>query len=202
MQLQGGDSVRQKPTARRRQKPSRREIPGVSEIKNPLRPLENHCLRLLMFKPDLFLALESELKNSKFEPLSVDDFQSAEAQEAFLLLMEAINQQEASVNDFLIDHQPETLTEFLRQINAGVNLEGTPDERIYDDLFDTITRLRLVHIREAIDSIRFLVTELAGWEKNQIDERESLLEYNKKMTELTGERLRLEKALQPEINFQ
>lgn len=202
MQLQGGDTVRQKPAARRRQKPSRREVPGVGEIKNPLRPLENHCLRLLLFKPDLFLALEEELKNSKFEPLSVDDFQSAEAQEAFLLLMEAINQQDASINDFLVDHQPETLAAFLQQINAGVNLDGTSDERIYDDLFDTITRLRLVQIREAIDSIRFLVTELAGWEKTQIDERESMREYNKKMMDLTGERLRLEKALQPEINFQ
>jgi DNA primase len=203
MQLQGGDAtVRQKPAARRRQKPSRRDVPGMGEIKNPLRPLENHCLRLLLFKPDLFLALESELKKSQFEPLSVDDFQSAEAQEAFLLLTEAINQQEASVNDFLVDHQPETLATFLQQINAGVNLDGTSDERIYDDLFDTITRLRLVQIREAIDSIRFLVTELAGWEKTQIDERESMREYNKKMTDLTGERLRLEKALVPEINFQ
>ena len=202
MQLQGGGTARQKPVVRRRQKPPRRDVPGVGEIKNPLRPLENHCLRLLLFKPDLFLALEEELKNSKFEPLSVDDFQSAEAQEAFLLLMEAINQQDASINDFLVDHQPETLAAFLQQINAGVNLDGTSDERIYDDLFDTITRLRLVQIREAIDSIRFLVTELAGWEKTQIDERESMREYNKKMMDLTGERLRLEKALQPEINFQ
>jgi DNA primase len=202
MQLQGGDSKRQKPTARRRQKPSRRDVPGMGEIKNPLRLLENHCLRLLLFKPDLFSTLDNELKTNLFSPLSVDDFQSAESQEAFLLLIDAVSQQETSINDFILDHQPETLAAFLQQINVGVNLEGTTDERIYDDLYDTITRLRLVQIRESIDSIRFLVSDLAGWEKTQIDERESLREYNKKMTDLTGDRLRLEKALQPEINFQ
>lgn len=202
MQLQGGDVTRQKPTTRRRQKPSRRDVPGVGELKNPLRLLENHCLRLLLFKPDLFSTLDADLKNNLFSPLSVDDFQSAESQEAFLLLIDAVSQQETSVSDFILDHQPETLAAFLQQINVGVNLDGTTDERIYDDLYDTITRLRLVQNRESIDSIRFLVSDLAGWEKTQVDERESLREYNKKMTDLTGERLRLEKALQPEINFQ
>jgi hypothetical protein len=146
--------------------------------------------------------LDHELKNNLFSPLSVDDFQSAESQEAFLLLIKAIGQQDSSVKDFIFDHQPEQLAAFLQQINTGVNLDGTPDESIYDDLYDSITRLRLVQIRESIDSIRFLVTDLAGWEKTQIDERESLREYYQKMMDLTGERLRLEKALQPEINFQ
>jgi hypothetical protein len=101
-----------------------------------------------------------------------------------------------------LDHQPETLAAFLQQINTGITLDGTQDESIYDDLYDTITRLRLIQIRESIDSIRFLVSDLAGWENSQIDEQESLREYYKKMKEMSGERLRLEKALQPEINFQ
>jgi DNA primase len=203
MQLQGGDAAGQKkPTARRRQKPQRRDVPGVGEIKNPLRLLENHCLRLLLFKPDLFSTLDTDLKNNLFSPLSVDDFQSAESQEAFILLAEAVKQQDASINDFILDHQPETMAAFLQQINTGITLDGTQDESIYDDLYDTITRLRLIQIRESIDSIRFLVSDLAGWENSQIDEKESLREYHKKMKEMSAERLKLEKALQPEINFQ
>jgi DNA primase len=202
MQLQGVDNAGEKPTARRRKKPSRRDVPGMGEIKNPLPPLENHCLRLLLFKPDLFSTLDSELKTNLFSPLSVDDFQSAESQEAFLLLIKAIGQQDSSVKDFIFDHQPEPLAAFLQQINTGINLDGTPDESIYEDLYDSITRLRLIQIHESIDSIRFLVTDLAGWEKTQIDEQESLREYYKKMKDLSVDRLRLEKALQPEINFQ
>ncbi len=202
MQLQGGTTGQKRRSTGRRVRPSRREPAGAMELKNPLHLLENHCLRLLLFKPDLFTQVEGELKNNKFPALSVDDFQSTESQEAFLLLAEAVKQLDSSVRDYINDHQPMTLEPFLQQINAGISLDDTPDERIYDDLYDTITRLRLVQIREAIDTIRFLVSDLAGWEEPQVDERESMREYNRKMTDLTGERFRLEKALQPEINLQ
>ncbi|NMB54524.1 MAG: DNA primase [Leptolinea sp.] len=203
LQLQTGGTGGGKPASRRRVKPSRRE-PGIppAELKNPLRLLENHCLRLLLFKPDLFSQLEDELKNNRFPALSVDDFQSTESQEAFLLLVEAVRQLDVSVQEYLADHQPETLQTFLQEINTGISLEKTPDERIYDDLYDTLTRLRLLQIREAIDTIRFLVSDLAAWQEDQIDQRESLREYYRKMDDLTGERFRLEKALQPEINLQ
>jgi DNA primase len=202
MQLKGGEPGRGSKPIRRRQRPSRRDSSRTVELKNPLGPLENHCLRLLLFKPDLFTPLELELKNNKFTPLSVDDFQSTESQETFLLLAEAVKQLDSSVHDYITDHQPETLGTFLQEITSGISLEATPDDRIYDDLYDTITRLRLVQIRDAIDSIRFLVSDLASWQDQQVDERESMREYNKKMTDLTGERFRLEKALQPEINFE
>lgn len=202
MQLQAGGTVRGKSAPRRRPRPGRRDTVAPTELKNPLKLLENHLLRLLLFKPDLFTLVENELKNNKFPGLSVDDFQSTESQEAFLLVAEAVQQLDASVRDYLNDHLPESLNTFLQSINSGISLDNTPDERIYDDLYDTITRLRLVQIREAIDTIRFLVTDLAAWEEAQVDERESIREYTRKMTELTGERLRLEKALQPEINLQ
>lgn len=202
MQLQAGGTVRGKSAPRRRPRPGLRDTAAPAELKNPLKLLENHLLRLLLFKPDLFTLVENELKNNKFPGLSVDDFQSTESQEAFLLVAEAVQQLDASVRDYLNDHLPESLNTFLQSINSGISLDNTPDERIYDDLYDTITRLRLVQIREAIDTIRFLVTDLAAWEEAQVDERESIREYTRKMTELTGERLRLEKALQPEINLQ
>ncbi len=202
MQLQGGGTGGRRQPARRRQRPSRKEQPSGVEIKNPLRPLENHCLRLLLFKPDLLPQLEEELKTNRFPALSVDDFQSAESQEAFLLLADAVNQLDSSIRDYISDNRPETLDSFLQEVDQGINLDNTPDDRIYDDLYDTINRLRLVKIREAIDTIRFLVTDLAGWEEQQVDEKESLNQYYRKMSELTGERFRLEKALQPEINLQ
>ncbi len=202
MQLRGGEPGQSRRSPRRRLKPSRRELSGVVEFTNPLRLLENHCLRLLLFKPDLFTQVEDELKNNKFPALSVDDFQSTESQETFLLLVDAVQQLDSSVHDYLSMHQPETLESFLQEINRGIGLDDTPDERIYDDLYDSITRLRLVQIREAIDTIRFLVSDLSGWEEQQVDERESMKEYNRKMSDLTSERFRLEKALQPEINLQ
>lgn len=202
MQLQVGTAGQGKPRPRRRMKPERHESAGQVEWTNPLRLLENHCLRLLLFKPDLFTQVENELKNNKFPALSVDDFQSTESQEAFLLLVDALNQLESSVPDYIFDHQPESLSAFLQTINTGFSLNSMPDERIYDDLYDSITRLRLVQIREAIDTIRFLVSDLAEWQETQVDQRQSMRDYNRKMADLTGERLRLEKALQPEINLQ
>lgn len=201
MQLQPGGKGERRQLSRRRTRPSRREPVAGVEIKNPLRPLENHCLRLLLFKPDLLPQLEDELKINRFPPLSVDDFQSTESQEAFLLMARAINQLDESIRDFFWNNRPDTLESFLLEINRGFNLENTPDERIYDDLFDTINRLRLAKIRESIDTIRFLVTDLSGWEEQQVDEKESLQEYYRKMSDLTAERLRLEKALQPDINL-
>ncbi len=201
MQLQPGGMGERRQPSRRRVKPSRREPMAGMEIKNPLRPLENHCLRLLLFKPDLLPQLEEELKLNRFAPLSVDDFQSAESQEAFLLLSSAINQLDESVRDYFWNNRPGSLESFLQDIERGINLENTPDDRIYDDLYDTINRLRLARIRESIDIIRFMVTDLSGWEEPQVDEKESIKEYNQKMLELAGERFRLEKALQPEINL-
>lgn len=201
MQLQPGGMGERRQPSRRRIKPSRREPMAGMEIKNPLRPLENHCLRLLLFKPDILPQLEEELKLNRFAPLCVDDFQSAESQEAFLLLSSAINQLDESVRDYIWNNRPGSLESFLQDIERGINLENTPDDRIYDDLYDTINRLRLARIRESIDIIRFMVTDLSGWEEPQVDEKESIKEYNQKMLELAGERFRLEKALQPEINL-
>lgn len=201
MQLQPGGMGERRQPSRRRVKPSRREPMAGMEIKNPLRPLENHCLRLLLFKPDILPQLEEELKLNRFAPLCVDDFQSAESQEAFLLLSSAINQLDESVRDYIWNNRPGSLESFLQDIERGINLENTPDDRIYDDLYDTINRLRLARIRESIDIIRFMVTDLSGWEEPQVDEKESIKEYNQKMLELAGERFRLEKALQPEINL-
>jgi len=82
-----------------------------------------------------------------------------------------------------------------------MSLEKTPEEKLYEDLYDTINRLRLAQIREAIDTIRFLVADLGEWTEVEIDKKASETEYLKKINEYRDERLRLEKALQPEINL-
>ncbi|MEI8131283.1 MAG: DNA primase [Leptolinea sp.] len=201
MQLQTGETGQPRRTIGRRTKPSRRERAAFSEIKSPLRPLENHCLCLLLHKPELFTDVERELIQKKLHTLSIDDFQFSEAQELFLLVVDGIKQLDISVQEYITEKKSDLLSTYIDGISSGLSLENTAEDKLYDDLYDTINRLRLAQIRDSIDTIRFLVADLADWKDAQVDERESLKEYNCKMIELTGERLRLEKALQPEINF-
>jgi DNA primase len=201
MQLQSGDTGQSRRSPGRRVKPFRRERPTFPELKSPLRPLENHCLRLLLHQPDLFTDVERELVQKKLHTLSIDDFQFSEAQELFLLVVDAINQLDVGVQEYITQHKSESLRTYIEEITSGMSLEKTPEEKLYEDLYDTINRLRLAQIREAIDTIRFLVADLGEWNEVEIDKKASEAEYFKKINEYRDERLRLEKALQPEINL-
>jgi DNA primase len=199
MQLQTGDTGQPRRSSGRRVKPSRRERSISPEVRSPLRPLENHCLCLLLFQPDLFTDVERELIQKKLHTLSIDDFRFSEAQELFLLVVDAINQLDVGVQEYITEHKSESLRTYIEEITSGLSLEGTSEDKLYEDMYDTINRLRLAQIREAIDTIRFLVADLGDWEDPQVDINESKKEYDRKMLEFTGERFRLEKALQPEI---
>jgi hypothetical protein len=137
----------------------------------------------------------------KLHTLSIDDFQFSEAQELFLLVVDAINQLDVGVQEYITQHKSESLRTYIEEITSGMSLEKTPEEKLYEDLYDTINRLRLAQIREAIDTIRFLVADLGEWNEVEIDKKASETEYFKKINEYRDERLRLEKALQPEINL-
>ena len=201
MQLQTGETGQSRRTIGRRIKSSRRERTTFPVLKSPLRPLENHCLCLLLHQPDLFTDVERELIQNKLHTLSIDDFQFSEAQELFLLVVDGIKQLDIGVQDYITEKKSDLLNTYIEGITSGLSLENTSEDKLYEDLYDTINRLRLAQIRDSIDTIRFLVADLADWKDTQVDERESMKEYNQKMIELTGERLRLEKALQPEINL-
>ena len=158
-------------------------------------------MRLLLFQPDLFTDVERELVQKKLHTLSIDDFQFSEAQELFLLVVDAINQLDVGVQEYIAEHKSESLRTYIEEITSGLSLEDTSEDKLYEDLYDTINRLRLAQIREAIDTIRFLVADLGDWNEVEIDKKASEKEYFKKINEYSDERLRLEKALQPEINL-
>jgi DNA primase len=201
MQLQSRDDGKTRGAATRRTRPRRRDTLVSLEKKSPLRPLENHCLCLLLHQPDIFPDVERELVQQKLHTLSIDDFQFSEAQELFLLIVDAINQLDEGIQDYISEHKSESIGTYMEEITSGLSLEKTMEDKIFDDLYDTINRLRLAQIREAIDTIRFLVSDLQLWDEPDIDKKASEMEYLRKINEFRDERLRLEKALQPEINL-
>jgi DNA primase len=201
MQLQTGETGQTHRVIGRRSRPSRRVRQVFPELKSPLRPLENHCLHLMLHQPDLFTEVERELIQKKLHTLSIDDFQFSEAQELFLLVGDAINQLDVGVKEYILEHKSDSIRTYIEEITSGMSLEDTSEDKLYEDLYDTINRLRLAQIREAIDTIRFLVADLGDWNEVEIDKKASESEYFKKINEYSDERFRLEKALQPEINL-
>jgi DNA primase len=121
--------------------------------------LEAHVLSLLLRRPDLLFRLDRALQEAALGRLVPEDFASTDHQLLFRLVRQSIEQDAADPDRYLVDHLPEPLGErmgVLLALSAGIE---QLDERLIEDLFRALVKIRRTALNESINQLRFLQEE-------------------------------------------
>ncbi len=149
--------------------------------------LENHCITLLLNRPDGVYELDRELKTFNLEKLSPNDFIAVETQTICRLLLQGLDQDEHDVHPFVKMHLPAEIEERYQNLLQGEILERANPVRVQQDLMRTLVALRLLNINSTLSQLKFLQedTKLAEEEKGEL---------GKQILKLTIERGKLDRV--------
>jgi DNA primase len=144
-------------------------------IDQRVQSLENHCITLLLNRPDGVYELNRELKTFNLEELSPDDFVSVESQTICRLLVQGLDQDEHDIHPFIKLHLPEGLEERYARLLQGEILDehASNPQRVQQDLMRTLVAIRLLNINSTLGQLKFLQEdpEISAEEKGELSKR-------------------------------
>jgi len=189
--LLGAQRVRETPKRRRTRvdaiaEPTPTKLEKRSD--NRAYALETHCLKLLIQKPDDLYDLDRSLQQCGLNSVTVDDFENADHQLVIRLLIQGLAQDEVDTLQYIKLNLPESLQESLIRLSTPeLKEEEKNHNKVLEDLIRSVMNLRLLHVKETLNQIRFL---------QQDEENKEEIQNLQKMTmEYTMLRGKLDRAL-------
>lgn len=177
----GMSTPRAERTPRRRREPAPATAkPPVLTTVRPTRALEEQTLRLLLHFLELLSDLDRFLQQNRLARLGVMDFEQADHQQLMRVILDAMNQDEYDVDEYVRQFTPESLQEKLSDYLKPLGEKEISPQEAFEQLVRTILRLRELHIREVLDQLRFLSAEGQG----DSDFQTGLLESMKQSAEI------------------
>jgi len=123
------------------------------------RKIEAHILGLLIRRPDLLYSLDRALQESTLARMSPDDFGPTDHQILFRLVRQSLEQDTAEPDHYLSDHLPESLASLAGNLLVGTEKLDPVDDRLIEDLFRGVVKIRRNMLAESINQLRFLQEE-------------------------------------------
>jgi len=189
--LLGAQRVRETPKRRRTRvdaiaEPTPTKLEKRSD--NRAYALETHCLKLLIQKPDDLYDLDRSLQQCGLNSVTVDDFENADHQLVIRLLIQGLAQDEVDTLQYIKLNLPESLQESLIRLSTPeLKEEEKNHNKVLEDLIRSVMNLRLLHVKETLNQLRFL---------QQDEENKEEIQNLQKMTmEYTMLRGKLDRAL-------
>ena len=139
-------------------RPSASQPPTMAPVP-PMRALEEQILRLLLHFLDLLPDLDRFLQQNRLAPFRIMDFEQAEHQQLARLILDALNQDEYEVDEYVRQFVPAPLQEKLNEYLKPLGEKEISSQEAFEQLVRTLLRLRELHVRETMDQIRFLAAE-------------------------------------------
>ncbi len=146
-------------SGRKRSPQAADRISGFSTPGQRTFTLENHILQLLFHKPDSLHLLNRNLQKAGMERLSQKDLEFSRHQIMLGLIQDALEQDELDVRQFILEKHPVEIDDFVQELIRPTQFENRVAVRINEDLYRSAISLRLIHIREALEQIRFVQEE-------------------------------------------
>jgi len=143
--------------------------------------LENHCVSLLLFRPDAIYELERELKRHNLEKFSPNDFSTVENQTICRLLLEGLEQDEQDVIPYIEGQIPLELVERFEGLITDEEFAHTNQIKVQRELVRVLVDLRLININTALSQLKFLQEdpEIPAEEKNELSHQILQLTINR-----------------------
>ena len=122
--------------------------------------LEKHCIRLLLQDPEWLQLLDRALQKNGLSRLDVTDFEYADYQILARLLIQSLEQDRQEPQEYLTQNIPEELTALMEELQNDPMLEKKNAQILQEDLIRSVMKLRLVHVNEGLQQMRFLMEEI------------------------------------------
>jgi DNA primase len=125
----------------------------------PAQKVEAHVLGLLLRHPDLLFRLDRALQENSLGRMSPEDFGNTDHLVLFRLVREALEQDAADADHFLVEHLPESLTGLMGSLLEGsLDLDQNADH-LLEDLFRGVLAMRRRVVDENISQLRYLIED-------------------------------------------
>jgi DNA primase len=121
--------------------------------------IEAHILGLLLLRPDLLFQLDRALQEAALAHMTAEDFGYTGHQIIFRLVRQSLDQDAAAADRYLLDALPEALAPLAASLLAGVGKLDPVDDRLLEDLFRGVVKIRRAMLAESINQLRFLQEE-------------------------------------------
>jgi DNA primase len=159
-----GTSVQAGRTRRTRpqQEPSATQKTATPQLKPAVaasQRLETHILSLLIRRPDLLYRLDRALQEASLNRMAPEDFGYTDHQVLFRLVRQSLEQDSTDADQFLRQGIPESLEALVDDILGSSGEPDPLDDRLLDDLFRAVVKIRRNALNDHINELRFLQEE-------------------------------------------
>jgi DNA primase len=117
---------------------------------------EAHILGLLIRRPDLLYRLDRSLQEGGLGRMTPEDFGYTDHQVLFRLVRQSLEQDECDSCDYLRQNLPASLENLVDELASSLGELDPLDERLIEDLFRAVVRIRRTVMNENINQLRFL----------------------------------------------
>jgi DNA primase len=156
--------------------------------------LEAYCLGLLVRHPDALYQLDRSLQQAGLSRMIPQDFDNTDFQVIFRLIQQALEQDEMEPQTYLTSQAPELLQGLVKELLAPPVQEEPLYDLLIEDLVHSMMRLRLNHVYDSLNQLRFLQEDL----QQQGDLR--AVPYQSLILQHAQIRDRLDRALRQPVN--
>jgi DNA primase len=139
------------PTAKQLQAPA-----VVKPAVSPSHRSEAHILSLLIRRPDLLYRLDRGLLEAGLVRMVPEDFGYTDHQVLFRLVRESLEQDVDDASDYLHQNLPPALDNLVEELAEKSGELDPLDDRLLEDLFRAVVKIRRAALNENINQVRFL----------------------------------------------
>lgn len=158
--LQGSGSTT-RPRPGRRSSPPRPVKKEEKPATRPQQASETFCLQTLLRRPDMLYLLDRALQQASLSRLSLQDFLHTDYQLLLRLIQQSLEQDDTDPRQYIQDHLPDSLRDLVQEFSRPAQEGSDPtDERQVEELVRMVMLLRLNHVTESLNQLRFLQQEL------------------------------------------
>jgi len=141
--------------------PREQEIPPATIAKStsPSHILEAHILGLLIRRPDLLYRLDRGLQEAGLNRMSAEDFGYTDHQVLFRLVRLSLEQDTDEADSYLHANLPGSMESLVDELKAKPGELDPVDDRLLEDLFRGVVKIRRTAMTESVNQLRFLQEE-------------------------------------------
>ncbi|HEY2981820.1 MAG TPA: DNA primase [Anaerolineales bacterium] len=125
----------------------------------PTQKIESYCLGVLFRRPEFLYRLDRQLQEAGLGALAADDFEYTDHQMLFRLIRQSVEQDEADHHQFVAGHVPEGLGGLTKDLLSQTEKLERVDERLLEELFRAVIKMRRLVVEENINQLRFIMEE-------------------------------------------
>jgi DNA primase len=135
------------------------QAPVSAPAVSPSHKIEAHVLGTLIRRPSLLYRLDRALQEAALSRISAEDFGYTDYQVLFRLVHQSLEQDDEEADQYLHRNLPPTLEGLVDELMAKAGELDPLEDRLLEDLFRGVAKIRRMALTESINQLRFLQEE-------------------------------------------